>query len=144
MQLSPTTKTLLLATGAGCGAAFVAYCIYFDWKRRNSPDYIPKLKRKRLAEEKQRLQEEKSRGHQQVTSQEDVKAFFLSEMKKGQDCLRDGNTEEAVKHLANAIRVYGDPNELLQVLKTNLPAPTFQMLINELRSTTGPADMPQP
>ena len=38
-----TAKILKLVGGASA-AAFVAYCFYFDYKRRNAPDYQEKIK----------------------------------------------------------------------------------------------------
>ena len=30
--------------GIACGVGFLAYCIYFDHKRRNAPDYRDKVR----------------------------------------------------------------------------------------------------
>ena len=48
------------------------------------------------------------------------------------------NPQDAVKHYANAVRVYGNPATLIQMLKRTLPPATFLMLMQELqRSAQG-------
>lgn len=39
---------------------------------------------------------------------------------------------ESVVHFANAIRVYGDPSSLLQILQQRLPNELFMLLLKEL------------
>ena len=36
-------KAIAAGCGAVCGALFIGYCVYFDKKRRNDPDYRKKV-----------------------------------------------------------------------------------------------------
>ena len=40
-------RSNLGVVAATAGAAFIGYCIYFDHKRRNAPDFKKKLREKR-------------------------------------------------------------------------------------------------
>ena len=42
MVLGVESNKMLIA--AGVGAAFIGYCIYFDYKRRSAPDYKQKIR----------------------------------------------------------------------------------------------------
>ncbi len=50
------------------------------------------------------------------------------------DCIVSfqGDYENCVKHLTNAIAVCGQPQQLLQVFQGMLPPPVFQMLLQNL------------
>merc|ERR1712002_599884 len=63
---------------------------------------------------------------------EAVQRFFLEEVQKGEDLLGQGNYDEGVEHLTNAVAVCGQPQQLLSVLQQTLPAPVFQMLLERL------------
>lgn len=43
-----------------------------------------------------------------------------------------GDYDNTVKHLTNAIAVCGQPQQLLQLFKSTLPPPVFQMLLDNL------------
>jgi len=91
-----TAKILKLVGGASA-AAFVAYCFYFDYKRRNAPDYQEKVKQKRTQE-----QQKKQQAVNTINDPEAMKQFFTMSMAKGQE-LRDSQPQEAAKHFANAV-----------------------------------------
>uniref|UniRef100_A0A3B3HX17 Translocase of outer mitochondrial membrane 20 n=2 Tax=Oryzias TaxID=8089 RepID=A0A3B3HX17_ORYLA len=101
-----------------CGAVFVAYCFYFDRKRRSDPQF------------KQKLRERKS--YSNLKDAEAVQKFFLKEIELGEELLSQGEFEKGVDHLTNAIAVCGQPQQLLQVLQQTLPPPVFQMLLTKL------------
>lgn len=68
-----------------------------------------------------------------------VQQFFLEEVQLGEDLLAQGEFEQAVKHLTNAVVVCGQPQQLLQVFHSTLPEHVFQMLVeslNSIQSTT--------
>ncbi|KTG31499.1 hypothetical protein cypCar_00034502 [Cyprinus carpio] len=72
---------------AGLGAAlFVAYCIYFDKKRRSDPNYKNKLRERR---KKQKAVQEKA-GLSKLPDLKDAEAvqkFFLEEIQLGEELL---------------------------------------------------------
>ncbi|CAG0887703.1 unnamed protein product [Cyprideis torosa] len=103
------SKTAVWAVGI-CSSLFIGYCIYFDHKRRSSPDYKKKLREMRVRP-----------GH----SGNDL-------IQLGETLLTNGEVEEGIQHLANAVVVCGQPSGLLQVLRQSLPSPVFSKLIQEL------------
>ncbi|XP_034408707.1 translocase of outer mitochondrial membrane 20 [Cyclopterus lumpus] len=123
-------RTSAVVVGA-CGAFFVAYCIYFDRKRRSDPRFKEKLLERRR---KQNVSSEKS-GLARLPDLKDAEAvqkFFLEEIQLGEELLAQGDFEKGVDHLTNAIAVCGQPQQLLQVLQQTLPPPVFQMLLTKL------------
>ncbi|CAH2250998.1 Mitochondrial import receptor subunit TOM20 homolog [Pelobates cultripes] len=123
-------RTSAIAAGV-CGALFLGYCIYFDRKRRNDPNFKNRLKEKRR---KQKLAKEKA-GQSKLPDLKDAEAiqkFFLEEIQLGEELLAQGDFEKGVDHLTNAIAVCGQPQQLLQVLQQTLPLPVFQMLLTKL------------
>ncbi|XP_026165266.1 translocase of outer mitochondrial membrane 20 [Mastacembelus armatus] len=116
-----------------CGALFIAYCVYFDRKRRSDPRFKEKLRERRR---KQKISSEKS-GLVRLPDLKDpeaVQKFFLEEIQLGEELLSQGEVDKGVDHLTSAIAVCGQPQQLLQVLQQTLPAPVFQMLLTKLPS----------
>lgn len=123
------------------GVSFLAYCVYFDKKRRSDPLFKQKLKERRL----QSKNEEKNASNlnlPDMKDQEAVQKFFLEEVQKGEECLATNNIDACVKHLTNAIAVCGQPQQLLGVFKKTLPPNVFQLLIQNL-AILGSAQMQQ-
>uniref|UniRef100_F6WEG7 Mitochondrial import receptor subunit TOM20 homolog n=1 Tax=Ciona intestinalis TaxID=7719 RepID=F6WEG7_CIOIN len=117
-----------------CGTAFLGYCVYFDRKRRNDPDFKKKL----LETERKQWQTKSSGGNTTVMPDlrdvEAVQKFFLKEVQLGEELLASGDHEGGVEHLTNAVAVCGQPQQLLQVLQQTLPQPVFAMLLEKLPS----------
>lgn len=125
-------RTSAIAAGV-CGALFVGYCIYFDRKRRNDPNFKNRLRERRR---KQKAAKERA-GLAKLPDLKDAEAvqkFFLEEIQLGEELLAQGDYEKGVDHLTNAIAVCGQPQQLLQVLQQTLPPPVFQMLLTKLPS----------
>uniref|UniRef100_A0A8D3DC62 Mitochondrial import receptor subunit TOM20-like n=1 Tax=Scophthalmus maximus TaxID=52904 RepID=A0A8D3DC62_SCOMX len=117
-------KTSAAVAGV-CGALFLAYCVYFDRKRRSDPRFKEKLRERKCLE----LEELPD-----LKDAEAVQKFFLEEIQLGEELLSQGEFEKGVDHLTNAIAVCGQPQQLLQVLQQTLPPPVFQMLLTKLPS----------
>jgi len=125
-------KSTTIVAGV-CGAAFIAYCVYFDRKRRSDPNFKKKLRERRG---KRNASKEKA-GLSTLPDLKDpeaVQKFFLDEIQLGEELLSQGDYEKGVDHLTNAIAVCGQPQQLLQVLQQTLPPPVFQMLLTKLPS----------
>ncbi|XP_068597429.1 translocase of outer mitochondrial membrane 20 [Brachionichthys hirsutus] len=124
------TGTRALIAGA-CGALLIAYCLYFDRKRRSDPRFKEKLRERRR---RKRASPRKS-GLAKLPDLKDAEAvqkFFLDEIQQGEEYLSQGEFENGVDHLTNALAVCGQPRQLLQVLEQTLPPPVFQMLLAKL------------
>uniref|UniRef100_A0A8D0CTM3 Mitochondrial import receptor subunit TOM20 homolog n=1 Tax=Sander lucioperca TaxID=283035 RepID=A0A8D0CTM3_SANLU len=113
-----------------CGALFVAYCIYFDRKRRSDPRFKEKLRERKCLS--WREQRKLAQLLPDLKDAEAVQKFFLEEIQLGEELLSQGDFEKGVDHLTNAIAVCGQPQQLLQVLQQTLPPPVFQMLLTKL------------
>jgi len=122
-------RSTVLAVAAG--TAFVGYCIYFDRKRRSHPDYRRRVMERRKANQGKSVSTGGS-VFPDLRNVEAVQRFFLEEVQKGEDLLGQGNYDEGVEHLTNAVAVCGQPQQLLSVLQQTLPAPVFAMLLERL------------
>ncbi|CAK8677468.1 unnamed protein product [Clavelina lepadiformis] len=125
-------RNTALAIAGICGTAFIGYCVYFDKKRRNDPEFKKKLRERRSKYAKQ--VGPSGTTFPDLRDVEAVQKFFLAEVQRGEELLALGNYEDGVEHLTNAVAVCGQPQQLLQVLKQTLPPPVFAMLLEKLPS----------
>lgn len=133
-QMSAMTSKTALGVAAGvCGALFVVYCMYFDRKRRSDPLFKQKLKERRARAKQQKEQARKGAGKlPDLKDYEAVQKFFIHEVQMGEELLAQGDIENGVEHLSNAVAVCGQPQQLLQVLQQTLPPQVFHMLLQRL------------
>ncbi|KAI8486618.1 Mitochondrial import receptor subunit TOM20 [Branchiostoma belcheri] len=134
-QVMITTKTALSLAAGVCGTLFLGYCIYFDHKRRNDPGFKQKL-RERRKRQKETKKTQTTTKIPDLKDTEAVQKFFLEEVQLGEELLAQGDFENGVEHLTNAVAVCGQPQQLLQVLQQTLPPQVFQMLIAKLPSVS--------
>ncbi|KAM4853240.1 TOMM20-like protein 1 isoform 2-T2 [Thomomys bottae] len=121
----------LLAALAACGAvAFMAYCVYFDRKRRGDPAFKRHLRDKRRA----RQPPAQARGAQlwDLATNEKLQECFLQEVQKAELWLSRGEDGMGVQHLSNALSICTQPQQLLHVFKRTLPPQVFQMLLHKI------------
>lgn len=130
MEINKTT--LGIAAGVA-GTLFLGYCIYFDKKRRNDPEYKKKVRDRRR---RQRKNGGGNGGRSEMPNLNDhqaIERYFLQEIQLGESLVATGDFERGVEHLANAIVVCGQPARLLQILQTTLPAQVFALLIQKMQ-----------
>lgn len=113
------------------GVSFIAYCIYFDKKRRSDPFFKRKLKERR-AQAQRDTNKNDSANLPDMNDPEAVQKFFLEEVQRGEECLATNDVENCIKHLTNAVAVCGQPQQLLGVFKKTLPPQVFQLLVQNL------------
>ncbi|XP_060604136.1 mitochondrial import receptor subunit TOM20 homolog [Ruditapes philippinarum] len=125
------SKTSLGIAAAGAGICFLGYCIYFDKKRRSDPDFRQKLKEKR----RKNANKPTSRGGSASTTkfpdpnnQEACQQYFMQEIQLGEMLLSNGQIEEGVDHLANAVVICGQGQHLMQVFSQTLPPEVVSLL----------------
>lgn len=143
MEMTNIGKTTIIAATAG--ALFLGYCIYFDHKRRNAKDFKKKLHEKRLKDKENRKSNKGKSKLPDLTDHEAVQRYFLHEIQMGEALISQGDVNNGVEHLANAVIVCGQPTQLLQVLQQTLPAEVFTLLIHRMRefqSEVTPAAQP--
>lgn len=81
------------------------------------------------------LLQKNKRGIPDLKDHSAVQQYFLQEIQLGETLLAAGDLENGVEHLANALTVCGQPNQLLGVLQQTLPPNVFSALIEKLPST---------
>lgn len=113
------------------GTLFVGYCVYFDRQRRSDPNFRKKIREKRRANELKRPSKDQSK-FPDLKDHEAVQAFFLREVQLGEELLSQGEIDEGVEHLSNAVAVCGQPTQLVQVLQQTLPPNVFYLLVQRL------------
>ncbi|ODM98548.1 Mitochondrial import receptor subunit TOM20 [Orchesella cincta] len=128
-MLNLTKSAWGIAAAGLSGLLIVGYCIYFDQKRRNDPNFKKKLRERR---KQKRLAKTTGCNMPDLRDQEAVQKFFLSEVQLGEDLLSQGDVEGAVEHLGSAIAVCGHPQQLLQILQQTLPPQVFHRLLQRL------------
>jgi len=127
-----TRSGLGIAAGV-CGSMFLAYCVYFDHKRRSHPAFRQKLREKRLKERKQQKSSKLDSSQlPDLKDYEAVQKFFMQEVQLGEELLGLGDVDNGVEHLSNAVAVCGQPQQLLQVLQQTLPPQVFALLLQRL------------
>ncbi|CAF0729956.1 unnamed protein product [Adineta ricciae] len=118
--MNTTSKTLWpLVAAVGLGVSFVGYCVYFDRKRRNAPDFSEKLKAKRR---KQKQTVDISQSHVNTSDPDEMRRYFLEQIQQGEDCLSR----------AKAVAVCSQPQNLMALFQQTLPPELFQEIIIRL------------
>ncbi|EDW78530.1 uncharacterized protein Dwil_GK16485 [Drosophila willistoni] len=148
-------KSLIISSLCTATAICLGYCIYFDRKRRNDPEYKSKVHRRRAREQLEQMELHRqgnySQQHQQqdlpphheyvirsgtlpdVTDHAALERYFLNEIKLGDHLISQGHMDEGLGHLANAIVVCAQPDALIQMLQSTLPAKIFRPLMQKLQ-----------
>ncbi|XP_055989201.1 TOMM20-like protein 1 [Sorex fumeus] len=125
-----TLLGLLAALVAGGAVAFLAYCVYFDRKRRGDPAFKRHLRDKRRAGQLKAMPQATQLWDPAYN--EKLKELFLQEVQMGEFWLSRGETHIGVEHFGNALLVCEQPQELLKVFQHTLPPKVFEMLLNKI------------
>jgi len=134
-MISKTTVSIAV----GVAGLFVGYCLYFDKKRRNDPDFKKKLRERRKAKKDAQTVSSKIPN---LKDHELVQKFFIQEVEMGEQLLAQGDFEGGTEHLANAVAVCGQPHQLLQVLQNTLPPQVFHLLLQRIPVNGGKLNSP--
>ena len=146
--LSNLSRPTLIAASAGI--AFVGYCIYFDRKRRSAPDFKRKLRERvfcvidsqfvagRAARAAASAKSSAGMGGGDdfatgfPSTPTEMQRFFTQELQLGEELLSTGQLEQGVRHMANAVVMCGQPQQILAIMKQTLPGELFELLLDEL------------
>lgn len=113
-----------LALGLGAGLGLVGYCIYFDHKRRQDPNYKENVRQRRernkKAQEKQNIIELPPLNDKEATE-----AFFIRQIGIGEELIQGGDVDQAVIHFSYAVALCPQPNQLMGYMKELLPTSAF-------------------
>ncbi|KAM7217065.1 Mitochondrial outer membrane translocase complex, subunit Tom20 domain containing protein [Rhypophila decipiens] len=142
--MAPSTTTIA-TTVAVIAGGFVAYAAYFDYKRRNDPEFRRDLRREyrrqaRVNKEKAQADIQAQRQHvkQAVdeakeegfpTSVEEKEAYFLEQVQNGEILGQDpANTFEAALAFYKALKVYPTPADLINIYDKTVSKPVLEVL----------------
>lgn len=134
INLSPLGMNSYLTVekiGIACGVGFLAYCLYFDHKRRHEPDYKEKVRARREQERRARESEDEIELPP-VDDKEAIEKFFVKEIEIGEELIQAGEVDRAVKHLSYAVVLCPQPQQLLQYMKEVLPPSAYTKLVENL------------
>ncbi|CAG5093787.1 Similar to tomm20b: Mitochondrial import receptor subunit TOM20 homolog B (Danio rerio) [Cotesia congregata] len=108
-----TMSKAAVGIAVGIAGLFVGYCFYFDKKRRSDPEFKNKLRERRKAKKQA---QRSGTVIPDLKDPEVVQKFFLQQVQLGEELLANGDLEGGIEHLANAVAVCGQPQELLRRL----------------------------
>ncbi|GMT24724.1 hypothetical protein PFISCL1PPCAC_16021 [Pristionchus fissidentatus] len=132
------TKNNLGVVASIAGAAVVGFAIYYDNKRRTAPDYKDKIRQKRREKAAKRGNSGgSSMGNIDVPNPmnpTDMQSFFLQEVQLGEELMAAGNLDEGAEHIANAVIICGQGNQLLSIFQQTLPPEHFALVLEKLPS----------
>ncbi|XP_068156896.1 mitochondrial import receptor subunit TOM20 homolog [Drosophila tropicalis] len=147
-------KSLIISSLCTATAFCLGYCIYFDRKRRNDPQYKSKVHKRREREQLKQMELHRQGNYSQqqrqdvpphheyvirsgtlpdVTDHAALERYFLNEIKLGDQLISQGLLDEGLGHLANAIVVCAQPDALIQMLQSTLPEKIFRPLMQKLQ-----------
>ncbi|KAI8376115.1 mitochondrial outer membrane translocase complex, subunit Tom20 domain-containing protein [Radiomyces spectabilis] len=150
-------QTIVLATTGVLATLGLGYLVYFDYKRRNDPDFRRRLRRERkLAAKEAKAATEESKqtkaklietvlqtaaSEQYPTSPEEKEKYFMSNVAAGEEWCGKGEAfyDDAILPFYKALKVYPAPMELVMIYQKTLPPPVFETItqIMELEHQAG-------
>lgn len=133
---------------AAAATLTVGYAVYFDYERRNSPEFRRKLKKSKKHHEKEVIQDAKEAKSVKL---EAVKAALIESMKDGEVPPADpaekerffmtqvtmgeqlsavpGNELNAAIHFYKALSIYPNPTDILNIYQRSVPAEIYEYII---------------
>ncbi|BFZ58843.1 mitochondrial import receptor subunit tom20 [Savitreella phatthalungensis] len=140
------SRTTVLASLAAVSAGVVGYCIYFDWKRRNDPEFRKAIRRehKRLAGLEKEKQRQAEQGEEEATlealrlarsaplptSAEEREQQFMTEVARGEQLYAGGEPHkfDAAICFWRALKMYPQPAELTRIYEQTIPPFVFKVV----------------
>ena len=121
----------------------VGYFYYFDYKRRTSKEFRKYLRQQnKLASETFSDYGNNYQTETVPTTQKEIEEYFMLNLQQGEQLMLQGPNyyNIASEHFLKALKVYPDPQKLLQVLGQSLPKEVSEMIVlkmqNEVQSAT--------
>ncbi|KAH8153310.1 uncharacterized protein LAJ45_02897 [Morchella importuna] len=140
------TSTMVVTGVATLFALGGAYAFYFDYKRRNDPEFRKALKRDKKRHAKtQKLQAEAAHAEQRQTliasvrdaqlvgfptDVEEKEAFFMNEVATGEALCQEGPDKalDAALSFYKALKVYPQPKDLISIYDKTVPKHVLDIL----------------
>lgn len=137
----PLTITAIAAT------ALVGYAIYFDFNRRNSPEFRKSLKKKSIKHEKLAAKEQEQSKKSKLddikkalakdlaenpipTDLAEKESFFMQQVALGEQlgALPDKKIEAAICFY-KALAVYPNPTDILGIYQRSVPEEVYELVV---------------
>jgi import receptor subunit TOM20 len=136
-----------LAISGVVATAVVGYAVYFDYSRRNSPEFRRKLKKRSL---KQRKETEKKQTESKKLELETIKqalladlaanplptdlsekeTFFMQQVSLGEQiAAKAGSKVEAAICFYKALAVYPNPTDILGIYQRSIPQEVYEVVV---------------
>jgi len=139
------TSTVVSLSVGTVVTGLLAYAVYFDYKRRNDPDFRKALKKEsrrqaRLAKEEAEVQgkrqkEEIKQAVQEAieegfpTDVEEKEAFFMQQIAQGEALAGDGSDPVgAALCFYKGLKVYPEPSSLIRIYDNTVPKEILEIL----------------
>lgn len=146
-QYTSITMKAALTFASVAAAGALAYAVYFDYNRRNSPEFRKQLKKRQQKEQKQaaKAQEESKKSKMLAVKKaltEDLaqnplptdlskkEEFFLENVAIGEQLANDPNSKiEAALKFYKALAVYPNPTDIMGIYHKTLPEDVYELLV---------------
>ncbi|ORX41808.1 MAS20-domain-containing protein [Piromyces finnis] len=148
----PTKKQIIVGTVSALAVGSIAYAVYFDYKRRNDPEFRKQLKKQRKKAKKIRSVKTETKPKDEAslkienqieaikkvindepipTEMEAKETFFMQQLQKGEMLSYQGEPYYEVSALCyyRAFKVYPNPTELIVLLQRSTPEPVYKKII---------------
>ncbi|KAL2066372.1 hypothetical protein VTL71DRAFT_2443 [Oculimacula yallundae] len=139
------TSTIVAATVGTFATGFVAYAVYFDYKRRNDPQFRKQLKKESKRQAKAAKEEAEAhtvRQRQAIRAAveeakedgfpsdvEEREAYFMQEVARGEVLAGEGTDNvEAALCFYKALKVYPTPADLITIYDKTVPKAVLDIL----------------
>ncbi|KAI5960300.1 TOM20 [Candida pseudojiufengensis] len=140
-----STTSKILAITAVAATAITGYAIYFDYQRRNSPNFRKSLKKNQL---KQKKLKEKQENESKQSKLENVKTalmedlvknpiptdlnereqFFMEQVAIGEQKSKSNSLDAAICFY-KALAVYPNPTDILGVYQKTVPEDVYELIV---------------
>ncbi|MCJ1441583.1 MAG: hypothetical protein MMC23_002072 [Stictis urceolatum] len=142
---STRLSTVVAATVGTAVTGFLAYAIYFDYKRRTDPEFRKSLKREARRQARIARSQAEAAGEAQKnavrkavaeareegfpTSVEEKEAYFMEQVAEGERLSQYGPEEiDAALCFYKALKVYPQPSDLISIYDKTVPKPVLDVL----------------
>ncbi|KAK5049058.1 hypothetical protein LTR84_005480 [Exophiala bonariae] len=139
-----TSTVITISVGTVITGA-LAYAVYFDYKRRNDPEFRKALKRESRRQAKIAKEEAEIQGKQQreeikaavqeaieegfPTDVEEREAFFMQQIAQGEALAGDGSDPVAAALcFYKGLKVYPEPSSLIGIYDSTVPKEILEIL----------------
>ncbi|KKY29152.1 putative mitochondrial import receptor subunit [Phaeomoniella chlamydospora] len=139
------TSTIVAASVGTAVTGFLAYAVYFDYKRRNDTEFRKALKRESRRQARAAKEEKEAQGKEQEAAikqavddakaagfpptLEEKEAYFMEEVAQGEGMASDGSDPiAAALCFYKALKVYPQPKDLINIYDKTVPKEILEIL----------------